>query len=131
MTKTWSATLLIVAALLIWPFVHRPVVIRAQTVPVTLHARWNPNPPTENVTNYQITLDTAAPQDVALTSCTATVCDATFVVPTFGAHSLALVAQNLLLSGDPTSVQSSPPTTVSFTLNPSPGRSAVPTIRRQ
>ncbi len=93
--------------------------VAAQT-PATVHASWNPNVASDNVVQYVITLDSAAPVVVLAATCTATTCTTALTVPTFGLHSVALVAQNLKFAGDPTSLQSGPAATVSFTLGAVP-----------
>ena len=113
---------LLVAALAFWPARRHGIVIYAQTLPVTLHAQWTPNPTSENVTAYQLTLDTATPQTIAPTVCTATLCDTPLVVTTFGAHTVSLTAQNLEVSTDPASIQVSLAATLSFTLVQQAGR---------
>lgn len=93
------------------------LILEAQTVPAVKHAVWNPNPTADNVTQYKLVLDGGTQQTVPLTACTATLCSVMFTIPTFGAHSLSVFAQNLSLSTDPTSLQDSAPATVAFTLN--------------
>ena len=88
-------------------------------VPATVHATWTPNPSTDNIVQYQVTLDIAAPITVLPTVCT-TICSQILTVPAFGSHTISLVAQNLKLSTDPTSLQSSTPTTITFTLGAMP-----------
>jgi hypothetical protein len=90
-------------------------VVRAQ-VPATVNAHWNPNPATDNVTQYTIILDSAAPVVVPITACTATDCVQALTVPTFGLHSVNLTAQNMGFSG----LQSSLPATATFTLAAAP-----------
>ena len=84
-------------------------------VPATVHATWNLNPATDNVIQYTVVLDTAAPVVLLATACTTT-CSQALTVPTFGVHTVTLTAQNNGLSG----LQSSLPTTVSFTLAAAP-----------
>ena len=91
-------------------------------VPATVHAVWNPNPAADLVTQYQITVDAGTPIVVPLTACTATTCTQQLTIPAFGSHTVVLVAQNLKLSTDPTSIQSGPPASVTFSLG------AVPTV---
>ena len=90
-------------------------------VPATVHAIWNPNPVADNVVQYQITVDSAAPVTVLASSCSATACGPTLLtVGTFGLHSASIVAQNLKLSTDPTSLQSGPALVIPFTLGSVP-----------
>lgn len=92
-------------------------------VPATVHTSWTPNPVTDNVVQYSLTLDTATPIIILASTCSATLCPATplaLTVPTFGLHTATLVAQNLELSGVPTSLQSGPASTVTFTLAAAP-----------
>ena len=89
-------------------------------VPATVHATWTPNPATDNVTQYSATVDTGTPIIVPLTACTALLCTQQLTIPTFGVHTISLVAQNLKLSTDPTSIQSGPASTVTFTLAAAP-----------
>ena len=98
-------------------------VLEAQAVPVVLHVQWDPNPPAENVINYRVTLDGGTPITVAPTTDPSCSCVQTpITIPTFGSHTVAVVAVNLELSGDPTSSQvSSDPSSITFTLNRAPG----------
>jgi len=93
------------------------VVLYAQSLPAVVHAQWDPPAAAENVTGYTMTLDGGTPIAVANTvdpSCTCI--RAPLTVPAFGAHTLTVVANNLLISGDPTSTQSGSPASVGFTL---------------
>ncbi len=94
-------------------------VARAQ-VPATVHATWTPNAAVDNVVQYQLVVDSAAPVITLASVCTATLCSQTLTIPTFGLHTVNLVAQNLKITGDPTSIQSSPPVTITFTLASAP-----------
>jgi len=85
-------------------------------VPATVHATWTPNPATDNVIQYTIVLDTAAPIVLLSSACTVALCSQALTVPTFGVHNVILTAQNQGLSG----LQSSLPATVSFTLGAAP-----------
>jgi hypothetical protein len=95
----------------------------AQSVPVVLKGTWVPNPVGDNATQYTLTLDGGTPQIILAATCTATACSGSFPVPTFGNHTVVLIAQNVLLAGATTgaTLQSSPPSTLTFTLNPAPG----------
>ncbi len=98
------------------------VELYAQTVPTTLKAQWDPNAPGENVTEYRVTVDGGAPIVVPPTLNAACSCiQQAITIPTFGAHTVAVVAVNQSLSTDPTSAQLSVPTSISFTLSPPPG----------
>jgi hypothetical protein len=93
------------------------VVLYAQTLPTTVHAVWDAPAATDNIINYTLTLDSGQALTVpnvldASCSCIRTA----LTVSSFGSHSVSVVANNLLLSGDPTSTQSSAPVTVAFTL---------------
>lgn len=93
------------------------VVLYAQSLPATVHAQWDPPAAAENVTGYTMTLDGGAPIAVANTIDPSCTCIRTpLTVPAFGAHTLTVVANNLLISGDPTSTQSGAPAAVGFTL---------------
>ncbi len=92
----------------------------AAQVPGTVHAVWNPNPATDLVTQYQITLD-ASTAIVSLPSvCLAGACSQIVTVPAFGAHTIGFAACNLKLSTDPTSLQCSAVMTVPFSLGSLP-----------
>ena len=98
------------------------VELYAQAVPATLKARWDPNPATDNVTEYRITLNGGAPIVVAPTLNAACSCiQQEITIPAFGAYTVAVVAVNQSLSTDPTSAQVSDATNLSFTLSPPPG----------
>jgi hypothetical protein len=88
----------------------------AQT-PATLKATWQPNPGSENVTAYKVTVDSLSPVTVPMSACTATECVQTFQVTAAGTHTVNVVAVNLALSSDPASTQDSAPLVVTFTLN--------------
>jgi hypothetical protein len=93
------------------------VVLYAQNLPAVVHAQWDPPAAAENVTGYTMTLDGGTPIAVAnVTDPTCSCVRTPLTVPAFGAHTLTVVASNLLISGDPTSAQTSTPTAVSFTL---------------
>ena len=97
--------------------------VLAQT-PATVHATWTPNPTTDNVVDYIVSVDGVAAATVLASACSATVCPAApgqlLTIPTFGLHSVSVVAQNLKLSTDPTSLQSGPADTIAFTLGSIP-----------
>ena len=93
-------------------------------VPATLHAKWDPNPATDNVVDYQLTIDAAAPVTVPLTACSATVCDTTFVITAYGIHTAKVAARNLSLDTDPTSFQISATRDVTFRLSAPPNQPA-------
>jgi hypothetical protein len=93
------------------------VTLYAQSLPATIHAQWDPPAAGDNVTGYTMTLDGGAPVNVPNTVDPSCTCIRTpLTVPAFGAHTLNVVAVNLLISGDPSSAQSSTPASVSFTL---------------
>ena len=99
------------------------LVLEAQSVPVVLKVQWDPNAASENVTGYRVTLDGGAPVTVAPVVDPACACvQSPITVPTFGAHTVAVVAVNHELSGDPTSAQVSDPSSIAFTLNAPPGQ---------
>jgi hypothetical protein len=105
-------------------FTFAAVVLLARTssaqVPATVHASWTPNPASDTVTQYSVVLDTAAPVVTLPAVCSATVCSQALTVPTFGLHTVTVRAQNLMFAADPTSLQSGPPLSVSFTLATAP-----------
>jgi hypothetical protein len=93
------------------------VTLYAQSLPATIHAQWDPPAAADNVTNYTMTLDGGAPVTVPnVVDQTCTCIRTALTVPAFGSHTVSVVANNLLVSTDPTSTQSSTPTAVSFTL---------------
>jgi hypothetical protein len=111
---TIAALLLAACALFTRP---GSITLEAQTVPATIHAQWDPPAAGENVTGYTMTLDGGAPVNVANVVDPSCTCIRTpLTVPAFGAHTLNVVAVNLLISGDPSSTQTSTPATVAFTL---------------
>jgi hypothetical protein len=63
----------------------------AQTTSVRV--QWDPNSAIDNVLSYSLVIDTAAPINVALTSCTATVCESAQTVPN-GNHTFSVSAVN-------------------------------------
>ena len=115
-----SFLILVMLMSVVWPR-HRTIIF-AQTLPASLHAQWTPNPVTENVTAYVLTLDAEMPVTILPVVCTAVLCETTVSVSTFGSHTVTLIAQNQQVSGDPASGQSSPAATVTFTLSQAPGQ---------
>ena len=105
------------------------LVLYAQTLPRPATVTWNPNAAVDNVVDYQVSLDAGAPLTVLATACTATTCSQAISLPTLGAHTVSVVARNLAISTEPTSLQASAPTTVSFTLNRGPGGPTNVTVR--
>lgn len=104
---------LIGLAILLLPCV--PSTARAQT-PATVHTAWTPNPAAEAVTQYQVTLDAGAPIVTLPAACSPTLCTQLVTVAAFGLHTLSVTACNVKIVGDPTSLECSAPSTVSFTL---------------
>jgi hypothetical protein len=93
------------------------VTLYAQTLPAVVHAQWDPPAAAENVTGYTMTLDGGAPVNVPNTVDPACTCiRSPLTVPAFGAHTLNVVALNLLVSTDPTSTQSGAAASIGFTL---------------
>lgn len=89
--------------------------------PVTVTLAWNPNPLTELVTSYTVSIDNSPGSNVsALSRCDATECTTTIVVPTSGMHTIRVVAINMW--------GSSLPAELTFNAN-SPGRSGNIRIR--
>jgi hypothetical protein len=114
-------TLAAIAALILaaCAIVTRPgsVTLYAQTLPAQIHAQWDPPAAADNVTSYTMTLDGGAPITVPATVDPSCTCIRTpLTVPAFGAHTVSVVANNLLISTDPGSTQTSTPTTLPFTL---------------
>lgn len=91
-----------------------------QTLSITLHAMWTPNPPLENVVQYVMTIDGGSNIIIPASSCTPSLCSQTFSVPTFGHHVITLRAQNLLISTLQNSLQDGPVTTFAYTLGATP-----------
>lgn len=100
---------------------HKGTVLYAQSLPTTKHAVWTPNPATQNVTQYVVTVDGVTLAPIAASACSATQCSAAIALAAFGNHTVIVAAQNLALSTDPTSVQTGPASTVNFSLNQAPG----------
>ena len=107
----------------------RMVRLYAQILPRAATATWNPNPATDNVIDYQLTLDAGTPLTLLATACSATTCSQAISLTAFGSHTVSVVARNLSLSTDPTSLQASLPTSVMVILNRAPGGPANVTVR--
>ena len=120
--------LLVVCALLVGGQRLR-VVLYAQTLPRAATATWNPNAVADNVIDYQVTLDAGTPLTMLASACSATVCSQAISLTAFGSHTVSVVARNLALSTDPTSLQASPATTVTVILNRAPGGPTNVTVR--
>jgi len=119
MKKRFTLATLAALTLAACALLTRPgsVVLYAQTLPATVHAQWDPPAAADNVTGYTMTLDGGAPVNVPNTIDPSCTCVRTpLTVPAFGAHTVSVVANNLLISTDPTSTQSSTPTAIAFTL---------------
>lgn len=67
--------------------------IQASAQTTAVRVQWDPNPAADNVLNYTLTIDSAAPINVALTSCTATVCEVPQTVSN-GSHTFTIAAVN-------------------------------------
>ena len=100
----------------------------AQVLPYVATATWPPNPAGELIVEYRLTLDGGMPVVIPASACAAT-CTSPLSVPAFGAHTAALTAWNLRISTDPTSLQSTGPSSTLFTLKPAPGPAGGLTIR--
>lgn len=94
------------------------LILYAQSLPAAKHAQWTPNPANQNVTNYVVTVN-GTTQNFPPASCAA-ICSAPISLAAFGNQTVTVAAQNLALSTDPTSTQTGPATTVSFTLSQAP-----------
>lgn len=119
MSKRIGLSLLAALALAACAIFNGParVTLYAQSLPATVHAVWDPPAAAENVTGYTLTVDGGAPVNVANVTDPACSCiKAPITVGAFGAHSVSVVANNLLISGDPSSVQTSAPAVAAFTL---------------
>jgi hypothetical protein len=97
-------------------------VIYAQSVPYTATVTWTPNSATDNVTQYNMTLDAGTPQTVLPQACTVTTCTAQVSIGAFGSHNLSVTAQNCVITGGGATctIQVSNPATISFALNQKP-----------
>ncbi|HEX4841345.1 MAG TPA: hypothetical protein VFV60_04195 [bacterium] len=83
--------------------------VDAQTLPITLHVEWTPNPASDAVTGYTFTLDTGAAQAIDPSTCTATICrSASFAINDTNVHQVSLTATNTF--------GTSTPATASFTV---------------
>lgn len=98
----------------------RPIKIQVSTFPATIHATWNPNAASDNVVDYLVTVGSASPVTVPVSVC-ATSCISPITIPAAGTYTISVVAQNLLVSSDPTSTQSSAADTVTVQVNGPPG----------
>jgi hypothetical protein len=101
------------------------VVVFAQSLPATINVSINPNAASENVVDYQFSLDGGAPVTVLASACTATACSTSFSVSTFGNHLWSAVARNQKISCTdgtctPPVIQAGPAATQHFALNQAP-----------
>lgn len=103
-----------------------PQTLYAQSAPTTLTLAWNPNPVTDAVTSYEVTIDNGAPIVVPPTINAQGLVTVIVPVATFGHHIISLIAKSVSIGcDDPTQcstgiVQSSAPTTLGFTLASAP-----------
>lgn len=119
------ALLFVVGCATLPRIVNKPmeVIIYAQSLPTVVHAVWTPNAATDNVTNYLVTLDANAPLSTSPVTCTAVQCSQAITINDTVQHGVVIAAQNLLLSTDPTSLQTGSPTAVvTFRVNVAPGQ---------
>lgn len=84
---------------------------------ITVNALWDPNPASDNVIKYRVTVDALAPVDVPPTLNTACACIRYSFGVAVGSHTVKVTAVNLAFSPDPTSEQEGAPLTATFTLN--------------
>lgn len=75
---------------------HGVIKIKAQSLPVTVHAEWNQNPASENVVDYLVSLDGVAALPVPNTLNVACGCikSGTFSINDTNTHTFALQARN-------------------------------------
>jgi hypothetical protein len=104
-----------------------PTVLYAQTLPATLTVTWTPNAASDSVTGYEIQLDQRQADVVSATPAASGLIESVIVVPTYGAHTVQVVAKSTSLScpGSPDAcssgvTQSSAPSTITFVLSPPP-----------
>lgn len=104
------------------------LVLYAQSVPATVTTSWNPNPATENVVQYNVTVDGVAQVPVLSSVCggSPVKCTLQVQVPSFGPHTVSVAGVNLNISGDPSAVTGSQQVgtaaSVSFNLNQTPAK---------
>lgn len=104
------------------------LVLYAQSVPATVTTSWNQNPTTENVIQYNVTVDGVAQAPVLSSVCSGTPvrCTLQFSLASFGRHTVSVAGVNLNLSGDPSAVTGSQQVGVAaslvFDLNQAPGK---------
>lgn len=85
-------------SLLLLAFLLLSSAVQAQSL--TLIVQWDPNLAADAVTSYQVTLTSAGsintipPQTVASVSCTATLCQATFLNVSQGNYTASVIATN-------------------------------------
>ena len=105
--------------------------LEAQSFPATFRAQWDTPPPGDNVTQYLFSQDGGPQVTVPATVNTACGCiEKSFTLTTAGSHTVSVVAQNLALSSDPTSLQSSAPLVVTFVVNGPPNGAQGGRIRK-
>lgn len=67
----------------------------AQSFPLSVKVQWDPNPTSDNVTNYIVVFNGGAPVTIASSACTATLCEVPgFVVPAAGSYTAQVTAVN-------------------------------------
>lgn len=94
------------------------LVLYAQSVPLTVHVAWDPEPAVLAVTGYTVTLDGGSPLSVPANACGPQVCSTPLVIGTTGPHSINVTATNLDAFGTP---QTGAPAVLPFTVQPKPG----------
>jgi hypothetical protein len=75
----------------------------AQNFPLSRRLAWDPNPPTDNVTQYVATADGELINLLA-SACSATECSVPVTITTPGSHVYSVYAVNEWAQGDPTTI---------------------------
>lgn len=106
------------------------IVLYAQSLPATVHVKFDTPPASQGITGVIITLDGTVLPVVPLPAPTAS-CSCTLVplvLNTAGSHTVIAAPTNQLVSTDPTSSQTGPGVTVQFSLNAAPTAFTHPTV---
>lgn len=98
----------------------RVIKIQVSTFPATLHATWNPNAASDNVTAYLVTVGSASPISVSPSVCTTT-CVTPITIPSAGTYAVVVGAQNQLCDCDPTTLQTTSAAPVTIKVSAAPG----------
>lgn len=97
------------------------IVLYAQSLPITLHALWNPSIVDQShpaPIQYSITMDSSAAVILPASSCVNNSCSQAVTINNYGDHILTVCAQVQTISTDPTTLTNSCAAPLAWKLSP-------------